>query len=409
VDTSSARSSQGGSSIEDLIERTMDDSDAAELAVSYERGFSRGLRQSIGLEEELILVDPTFLEPADEIESILDQLGHDERFQPELRAAQVEIATRVWMTVPDACRELADARGRLVEVLGGRLRIIAAGSHPLSMKSISLTSRPRYREIALNYPWVTQRGMPSGLHVHVGLDDSDEALAVYNAARSYLPELAALGANSPYFEGRDSGLASSRLKLVEDCPRTGIPPSFESWHDFARFVSRGAFGGLSYLWWDLRPRPDLGTLEFRVADTQTTVADTAAVAAVCQALVAALGVRFRTGERLPTHPSHLVNENRWRALRDGLAGELIDLETGAFEPTRDRLGRLLFELEPHAIELGSREAIAHAWRLLDHNGAERQRETAHRLGTRRLPQWLAEESEHSISERSQHFGIELDC
>jgi carboxylate-amine ligase len=144
-------------------------------------------------------------------------------------------------------------------------------------------------------------------------------------------------------------------------------------------------------------RPDYGTLELRIADVQTRPVDAAAIAAVWQTLVAALAARFRCGESLPVYETHMLSENRWRARRDGLDGDLVDLETGRAEPTRDRIGRLLLQLEPYADELGCADELAHAWSLQSQNGAGRQREHAARHGLRGLLEWLADESECSAA------------
>jgi carboxylate-amine ligase len=369
---------------------------AEELELSFEQGFRPGGGPSVGLEEELILVDPETLMPDEAVDWVLDRVA-DGRFAAELRAAQIEIVTSPARAVGPLLAELKDGRAHLVEAFEGRLRLIAAGGHPALAHAISVTERPRYVGIGTENAWAMRRGLPSGLHVHVGLDDPDEALAVYNAARSYLPELAALAANSPFFEGADTGLASSRLKLTEDLPRSGIPPAFGSWRDLAEFLSWGARGGLfrdlTYLWWDLRPRPDFGTLEFRIADAQTSPESAAAIAAFCQSLVAALVDRLRSGEPLPVQPTHAVAENRWRALRDGLSAELADPETGTPEGVRYRLACLLAELEPYAEILGCDGELAQAWPLLARNGAERQRELAAERGVRGLLEWLADETE----------------
>ena len=369
------------------------------LTRSYLRGFSRGGGASVGLEEELILVDPRTLQPVEQVERVLAELA-DRRFAAEFRSAQLELIMPVALTVARLCEELARSRNAAVAALRGRVSLLAAGSHPRATGPVTVTDRPRYRRIAADHVWATRRGLPSGLHVHVGVGDPDEALAVYNAARSRLPELAALAANSPYFEGGDSGLASSRLKLVEDLPRAGIPPAFQSWRELAGYVDWGLRAGLfpdpGHLWWDLRPRPDLGTIEFRVADAQTSVAETAAVVAVIQALVAALCTRFRAGDRLPAHPAHVIAENRWRAIRDGVAGELVDPDTGEPEPTRNRIGRLLLELEPYAAELGSSDELELAWAMLARNGAVRQREIAAEHGLAGLERWLVRRTESSL-------------
>jgi carboxylate-amine ligase len=368
------------------------------LTTDYVAGFSRGGGPSIGLEEELILVEPGSFAPAHEIELVLDTLD-DRRFEAEFRAAQLELVMPVSLTVAGLHAELTWARRRAVEALAGRVRLLAAGTHPGAMGPMVVTERPRFRRIAAEHPWATRRGLPSGLHVHVGVGDPDEALAVYNAARSYLPELAALSSNSPFFEGGYAGVASSRLKLVEDLPRTGTPPALGTWRDLAEYVSWGAGAGLfpdaTFLWWDLRPRPDLGTIEFRIADAQTSVAQSTALAAVCQALVVALGTRFRAGDRLPVHASHVIAENRWRAVRDGVEGELVDPDTGEAEPARHRIGRLLLELEPYAADLGSSDELELAWELLTRNGAVRQREVAAGRGLEGLLRWLVERTERS--------------
>jgi carboxylate-amine ligase len=372
------------------------------LAASFADGFASAPAFTVGLEEELILVDAESLLPVDAIELVLALVEGDESFAPELRASQVELRTRICLTVADACRELSGARKRLLALLAGQLRLIAAGTHPVAVGPIAITERERYLRIAREWGWAARRGHPSGLHVHVGVADPDEALAVYNAARSYLPELVALAANSPFLEGADSGLASTRLKLTEDLPRSGIPPAFASWRTLAEFVVWARSGDspadLSYLWWDLRPRPEYGTLEFRVADTQPSAADSGAIAAACQTLVAALAERRRRGQRLPIHDSHRLSENRWRAIRDGLEATLIDPDAGILEPARERIARLLLELEPHAGERGCAHELAHAWKLLEGNGATRQRSVAAQSGLGGLLDHLARATEQQAGE-----------
>jgi glutamate---cysteine ligase / carboxylate-amine ligase len=370
---------------------------ARRLTASFERGYCASEALTLGLEEELILVDPDSLLPVDGIEPVLALVEGDDRFTAELRASQVELRTPICVTAADACRELSAGRRRLLTLVAGRMRVLAVGTHPVEAGPIAVTQGERYRRIAQVWGWATRRGHPSGLHVHVGIGDAAEALAVYNSARSYLPEIAALAANSPFFEGSESGLASTRLKLTEDLPRSGIPPAFASWKRLAEFAvwarCGDAPGDLTYLWWDLRPRPDYGTLEFRVADTQLTTTDAGAIAAVCQALVAALADRRRRGDLLPVHEGHLLSENRWRAVRDGLEGTLIDLDTGRCEAARTRIARLLTQLEPYAGELGCGRELGHAWAMLDTNGAIRQRNAAARLGVDGLLLWLADTTE----------------
>jgi carboxylate-amine ligase len=367
-----------------------------EVAECCRRAFSNGASATVGFEEELILLEPATLLPANEVEGALVRL-EDDRFTCELRSAQLEVRTRPSRTVSEACRELRAARALAADRLAGFTRIAASGVHPTSTLPIEVADRSRYRRIATDCPWSVREGLPSGLHVHVAIGGPARALAVYNAARSYLPELAALAANSPFLGGRDTGLASSRLKLNEAFPRAGVPPAFRSWTEYADFVSWGAAGGHfpdpSHLWWDLRPHPGYGTLEFRVADAQTRIDEVGAVAAVCQALVSALAARYDAAGELPVHDTHRIAENRWRAVRDGLEGALVDLDTGIPVPARTRIGALLASLEPVAEALGSRNELLAAWTLLAENGAERQRRVAARFGLDELLRRLADETQ----------------
>jgi glutamate---cysteine ligase / carboxylate-amine ligase len=367
-----------------------------ELAAEVRAGFAGMAAATVGLEEELIVVEPGSLEPVFDVDSVLGP-ARDRRIAHEFRSAQLELVIPPAQTAGRLCRVLGNARLGLIDALRGDARILAAGGHPRARTPIRITDLPRYREIALDHPWATRRGLPTGLHVHVAAGEPDTALAVYNACRGYLPELAALTANSPFFEGTDSGLASSRLKLTEDFPRSGIPPLFESWETFAAFVSWGTTGGLfpdlTHCWWDLRLRPEYGTLEFRVADSQTSLDETAAVVALCQSLVAALSARHEAGEELPAYPTHMINENRWRALRGGLDGELVDYASGAAQPVRERLTRLLLELEPQATAIGCADELSHAWPMIAQNGAARQRAIAAKHGLDFLVESLVAQTE----------------
>ena len=380
------------------------------MARELRAGFAGTAAATVGLEEELIVVDAGSLDPVDDVDSVLDR-PCDQRVTHEFRSAQLELVIPPAQSARRLSRLLGNARLELIGALGGRARILAAGGHPTARTPIRVTDLPRYREIALDHPWATRRGLPTGLHVHVAAGGPDEALAIYNACRSYLPELTALAANSPFFEGTDSGLASSRLKLTEDLPRSGIPPLFESWDDFASFASWGTMGGLfpdlTHCWWDLRLRPEYGTLEFRVFDAQTPLDETAALVAVCQALVSALAARYEAGELPAALPTHMIGENRWRALRDGLDGDLVDYVTGVAQPARERLTRLLLQLEPHAAAAGCADELAHAWPMIAQNGAARQRAIAARHGLDGLVRALVDQTEDQAVTRPRRPAISL--
>ena len=356
---------------------------------------------TIGVEEELLLVDPVRLELVPAVDDVLELLGRDDRYARELRPSQLETVTRVCTTAADACRELTAARRDLVIALDGRYRVLASGTHPTSLPWGQITDGDRYRQIADEYPWAARRSLACGLHIHVAVSGADRALGVYNALRSYLPELAAVGANSAFFEGRDTGMSSVRPKLNEAFPRSGIPPAFAGWDELVRFVEWGRRGGLfpdaTHLWWELRPHPVHGTLEIRVVDTQTRLKDAAAIVALVQALVVRLVEQHDAGEPLPVHETHRIAENSWRAHRHGVRGWVVDLDTGVQEPMRDRIARLVAELEPYAERYGALDHLTDVRGLLVDNGSDRQRYVQEREGVDGLVRWLVDQTERSAT------------
>jgi carboxylate-amine ligase len=361
--------------------------------------FDHATSFTIGAEEELMLLDRATSDLAHDVKSVLAGVASDRRFAPELRAAQLEIITPVCASAADVCRELRSARRDLIALLPERYRLLAAGTHPVTTSWGEITDGERYAQIADEYVYAATRTLVCGLHVHVAVGGAERALAVYNGLRSFLPELAALAANSPYFEGRDTGMCSIRPKLNELYPRSGIPPVFRTWEEFVDFVRWGRSGGLfpdaSHFWYEMRPHPAYGTIEIRVADTQTRVEDASAFVALVQALVAWLADRYDSGETLPVHETHMIKENAWRAHRYGVNGWLVDLDTGDPEPTRERLARLVSVLEPYAARFGSDESLPSTRTLLAGNGADRQRYVVCRQGLSQLTSWLAEETERS--------------
>jgi carboxylate-amine ligase len=213
------------------------------------------------------------------------------------------------------------------------------------------------------------------------------SLAVYNALRSHLPELAALAANAPFYAGRDSGLASVRPQISDLLPRQGVPPALRSWDEYAEGLAWSSLPPEQW-WWELRPRPALGTLELRVPDAQATLADTTAVVAFAHCLAAWLAARYDAGELPDPDPTWRIEENRWAACRDGLDAVFADLATGARTPVRELLAGRLETLEPLARELDCSAELAAVPRLLQAGGAERQRAAAGG-DARAAASWLA--------------------
>ncbi len=351
---------------------------------------------TVGIEEELMLLDPATLQLTPAVDLVLDRVGANGRFGYELRQGQVEIRTPVSGSAVAAGIVLADSRLQLAESLDGLVAIAAAGTHPFSKAWGDVTEGERYLELADVYPSATHGNLPSGLHVHVAVPGADRALAVFNAARSYLPELSALAANSPFLDGRDSGLASARSQLALAHHRAGVPPCFRSWAHFVELVEWGRRGGLladaSHLWWDLRPHARFGTLELRVADAQTRVEDATAIAAVYHCLLAFLAERHDESSGLAAHEATRIAENSWSAARYGTRGWMVDLETGERQETRARISQLLDTLAPTADSLGATWALLTARALVADNGSDRQRYVAERDGLAGLVRWLSEET-----------------
>ena len=338
---------------------------------------------TVGLEEEVLLLDPETLDLAPRAAEVLDRLADPARFKPELPAAQLEIVTAPHERLDGALAELAAGRSALVEAAAGLARPAATGLHPFTNPEGELAPLPDYDHTRTEYGRVARLQLVSALQVHVAVGGAGRTLAVYNALRSYLPEILALSANAPYLAGDDTGMATARPKINELLPRQGVPPAIGSWEEFADALRWGAAAGNVHTprtwWWELRPHPGWGTLEVRVPDAQTTLEDAAAVAGTVVALIAHLAERHDAGERLRAAPTWRIEENRWSAARHGIDGTLADLESGEPRPTRDRLFALLDEI-------GAEDARP----LVERGGAARQRSIAAERGLRGLAGWLAD-------------------
>jgi carboxylate-amine ligase len=349
---------------------------------------------TVGIEDEVMLLDPQTHELAPRALEVVSGLDGDPRFKLELPASQVEIVTTPAATVPEAAAQLIEARRVLAGHAEPAVRPAGAGVPPLGSGIGQLNRLEAYEHTIEEYGPIARRQLVGALQVHVSVPGADRALAVYNAARSFLPWLAALAANGAFYAGHDSGLASVRPKLGELLPRQGVPPAISSWEDHADALAWGVASGTSRVprtwWWELRPHPRFGTLEFRVPDAQATVADAAGVAAVAQALTAWLADRHDSGEELPVAASWRIEENRWSACRHGVEGTMADLDTGEARPTRARLEELIELLGPVAGRLGAGDALEEAARLTDRNGALVQRQVSAAGGASAVARSLAE-------------------
>jgi glutamate---cysteine ligase / carboxylate-amine ligase len=332
---------------------------------------------TIGIEEEVMLIDPVTLDLAPVAAELLGD--GDEALKLELPASQAEIVTAPARSVGEAIAQLTAGRRRLARIAGSRARVIAAGVHPHAAPLGALNEGERYDAIDDEYKSVARAQLVCALQIHVAIGSADATLRAHDALRSHLPELAALAANAPFFAGRDTGYASVRPLIGGLLPRQGVPPAIGSWAAFAEML---AWAGDPKTWWfEVRPHPVYGTLELRVCDTQTTTAEAAALAAYVHALVAWLVQR---GEDAPVDARWRIEHNRFAAARHGLDAVFADLVTGARRPVRDILRERLVALTPIAEQLGCADELASL--SLDSNGAINQRAA----GVAAAPAWLAE-------------------
>jgi carboxylate-amine ligase len=332
---------------------------------------------TVGLEEEVMLVDPVTLDLAPVAAELLG--GEGERLKLELPASQAEVATAPATSVAAAIEELAAGRRQLVELAGTRARLISAGVHPHAAPLGVLNEGERYAAIADEYRDVAHSQLVCAFQVHVAVGSADLTLPVYNALRAHLPELAALAANAPFYAGRDTGYASVRPLIGTLLPRQGVPPAIRSWAEFAEML-RWIEDPKTW-WYEVRPHVTYGTLELRVCDAQTTVREAAAIAAYAHALVAWLAERH---EVLDVPDRWRIEHNRFAAARHGLDARFADLSTGERRPVREILHERLETLMPIAADLGCATELSTL--SLERNGAVAQRE----VGLGAVTGWLAD-------------------
>jgi glutamate---cysteine ligase / carboxylate-amine ligase len=343
---------------------------SSEIDAAPEHRFGASPPLTIGVEEELLLVDERRrLSPA--AEQVLGDLDQELRagVTTEIFATQIELKTGICMRAEQALAELARLREG---VRATAVELIGSGLHPDDHGPAELVAKPRYDIVRDDLASLLSTP-PAGLHVHVGMPDPETAIRVANTMRFHLPLLQALSANSPFREGADSGLASARTAVVRSYPRFEIPRAFADYEEFLRIadqlITAAGVEDYTYLWWDVRPHPRLGTVEVRGMDVQARVAANVGIAALIQALAA------KEIER-PSNPGlcrEAIEESYYQAERHGLEARLmVDDETAV--PARELARKVLDEARPYAAQLGGDGALEEIERILEEgNGAERQR------------------------------------
>jgi glutamate---cysteine ligase / carboxylate-amine ligase len=339
---------------------------------------------TLGVEEEYMLLDPQSFDLVQHVDTVLTAVQDGEfteRIGPELMQSVVEISTPVCRTAGDVDSELRRLRSYVTEIASSKdLRLGSAGTHPFSLfERQRITARDRYHNLVDQLQYIARRELIFGLHIHVAVDDPEKAIKVTSALLLHLAELLALSANSPFWRGEATGLASSRQMVFAAFPRSGPPPRFRDYADYAEVVGQlektGCIADYTHIWWDIRLHPRFGTIEVRVMDAISRVEDTTALAAYVQGLVKQYSEAYDAGHELPSYHRILTTENKWLAARYGLEAPVMDLVTGRRNrvPVAQLVRRALREIEPHARELGSERELEGIRDILARgNGADRQ-------------------------------------
>ncbi len=337
---------------------------------------------TIGIEEEYLLVDAESFDLAEAPEAMIADCAAElgEQVAPEFLRCQIEIGTRACGSVPEAVADLRHLRetiARVAQEYG--LVPISAGGHPTAEWSGQThRDRERYNALKRDLAAVGERMLICGLHVHVGIPDKDDRIDLMNQASYFLPHLLALSASSPFWQGRDTGLASYRTGVLDNLPRSGLPPRFDSWSGYRRLIDTMIGAGLiedaTKIWWDLRPSDRFPTLETRICDACPRVGDVAALAAIVQATLRMLWRLKALNQSWRCHDLALIDENRWRARRYGTEKGLVDFGRGTVEPMGQLVEEWIELIAPDTEALGTAQEVRGLRHILtEGTSAERQR------------------------------------
>jgi carboxylate-amine ligase len=326
--------------------------------------FASSAGPSLGVEMELMLIDPESRELVKGAHEMLGEMGegHPDGVHPKAKAellqSTVEIITGICRSVGEARADLAATLDELTAYTERRgLLLMCAGTHPFSNPvNQEVTPNDRYRRLVEEMQWPARQMQIFGIHVHVGMRSGEKAIAVVNALSAYIPHFLALSASSPYWMGQDTGLASVRSKVFEGLPTAGPPWQLTGWAQFERFmdtlITAHTIATIREVWWDIRPHPTFGTVELRICDGLTNLREVAAMAALSQCLVHRFDRLLDRGYTLPIPRAWVVRENKWRAARHGIDAAIIVDDEGNTVPLRDAVTELVEELTPIARQLG---------------------------------------------------------
>ena len=336
---------------------------------------------TLGIEEEFQIIDPDTRELRSHITEMIEEgrmvLG--EQVKPEMHQSMIEVGTGICTNIKEARSDVIKLRNAIISLAGSKgLRVAAASTHPFSSwKDQKITPHEHYEALIGEMQILAQSLLIFGMHVHVGIDDKEARIHLMNSARYFLPHVLALSTSSPFWMGTNTGLKSYRSEIFKKFPRTDIPDYFSSWSEFDNYVKlllrTGCIDKPKKIWWDVRPHPTFPTLEFRICDLPSKVDEVIAIAALFQAITAKLYKLYRQNMGFRLYRRALIQENKWRAVRWGLEGKLIDFGKQQEVPVRDLIYELLEFVDDVVDELGSREELNYVHTILaEGTSADRQ-------------------------------------
>jgi carboxylate-amine ligase len=367
---------------------------------------------TIGIEEEYQTIDPETRDLRSHIGLEMLEQGKAvliERVKPEMHQSVIEVGTRICNNIQEAREEIQMIRRNMV-ILAQRngLRLAAAASHPFAdWSKQEIYPDQRYHTIVEDMQMVARANLIFGLHVHIGIEDPETAIHIMNAARYFLPHILAISTNSPFWRGMDTGLKSYRCKVFDKFPRTNIPDYFPSYGEYESFINllirTKCIDNAKKIWWDLRPHPYFNTLEFRVCDIPMRADETIAIAALIQATVAKLYKLHSMNQGFRLYRRALIMENKWRALRYGIDGSLIDFGKRIEVPFRDLMDEYFEIIDDVVDELGSRREINYIREILKNGtGADRQLRVWRETGDmNKVVDHIIEETQAGLFETSE--------
>jgi carboxylate-amine ligase len=364
---------------------------------------------TLGIEEEYQTVDPETLDLRSHVQFEIIEKGKaflKEHVKAEMHQSVVEVGTGICNNVQEARRDITELRRTIIRLARENgLRVASAATHPFSdWRTQQIYPDERYEHIVQDLKMVARSNLIFGLHVHVGIEDRESAIRIMNEARYFVPHILALSTNSPFWLGMDTGLKSYRCKVFDKFPRTNLPDYFTSYGEFDELVSlmvkTGCIDNAKKIWWDIRPHPFFDTLEFRMCDVPMRVDETIALAALIQATVAKLHQLHSRNQGFRTYRREFLMENKWRALRYGIDGHLIDFGKQKQVPFRDLMYEYLDLLDDVVDELGSRKEIEYIRTILDQGtGADRQLRVFRETGDlKEVVRYIIQETEAGVFE-----------